>query len=168
MMIILVRRTKTATSTAVSAVGSGLLAAVYKGGCSRAHGSIIHRTVICCSDDSPSKTNFMSRTRCMSSDASSPQLSKELDLYSKKKQTSVSLRALMESGQGLHLYKSGLGGASTEDAMKVAEKIVIQIACFLHRELPVRVAHRAVKLEASPLFMKSGTALLIVCEATFM
>lgn len=79
-------------------------------------------------------------------------------MYSKKKQTSVSLRALMESGQGLHLYKSGLGGGSTEDAMKVAEKILIQIACFLHRELPVRLAHRAVKLEVSPLFMKSGTA----------
>lgn len=165
MMIILVRKAKTAsTSTVVAGVGSGLLDLVYRGGCSRVttrHGYIIHRTIIC-SDESPSTTNFMSRSypsRCMSSDASSSQLNKELDLYSKKKQTSVSLRALMESGQGLHLYKLGMGGASPEDGMKVAEKIVIQIACFLHRELPVRVAHRAVKLEASPLFMKSGTAL---------
>ena len=159
--MILVRKAKTAsTSTLVEAVGSGLLALVYKGGCSRAttrHGYIIHRTVICSNE-----TNFMSRSypsRCMSSNASSSQLNKEIDLYSKKKQTSVSLRALMESGQGLHLYKLGMGGASNEDGMKVAEKILIQIACFLHRELPVRVAHRAVKLEASPLFMKSGTAL---------
>lgn len=162
--MILVRKAKTAsTSTLVEAVGSGLLALVYKGGCSRAttRHYIIHRTVIC-SDESHSTTNFMSGSypsRCMSSNASSSQLNKEIDLYSKKKQTSVSLRALMESGQGLHLQKLGMGGASNEDGMKVAEKILIQIACFLHRELPVRVAHRAVKLEASPLFMKSGTAL---------
>lgn len=31
----------------------------------------------------------------------------------------------------------------------------MQIACFLHRELPVRLAHRAVELEATEVFKSS-------------
>lgn len=79
-----------------------------------------------------------------------PNIEKELELYSKKKQTSVSLRTLMDTGRGenpnLPLPKSG----------RASDKVIMQVACFLHRELPVRLAHRAAKLEASQLFSMSG------------
>ena len=84
-------------------------------------------------------------------------LEKELQIYSNKKQTPVSLRSLMETGSGdrlpafdemMKLDKKGIPQAS--------QRIMIQVACFLHRELPIRLAQRAVKLEASPLFIRSG------------
>jgi len=81
---------------------------------------------------------------------------KELLLFSNKKQTPVSLKALMETGKGDRLSSSSHD--KNEDASK--SKILIQIACFLHRELPVRLAHNAVKFEASPLIMKSGSTVL--------
>jgi hypothetical protein len=77
---------------------------------------------------------------------------KELMLYSNKKQTAVSLKSLMETGRG-----EGLENFSpTRDSTAAASRLLIQVACFLHRELPVRLAHRAIKLEASPLFANSG------------
>jgi hypothetical protein len=81
---------------------------------------------------------------------------KELLLFSNKKQTPVSLKALMETGKGDRLSSSSHD--KNEDASR--SKILIQIACFLHRELPVRLAHNAVKFEASPLIMKSGSTVL--------
>ena len=81
---------------------------------------------------------------------------KELLLFSNKKQTPVSLKALMETGKGDRL--SSASHDKNEDASR--SKILIQIACFLHRELPVRLAHNAVKFEASPLIMKSGSTVL--------
>lgn len=95
--------------------------------------------------------------------SSVPNIEKEIELYSKKKQTSVSLKSLMESGQGLHLDKSTIGFHSDT---KVNEKILIQVACFLHRELPVRLAHRAVKLEASEMFMKCSKYFLLLLFLT--
>ena len=77
---------------------------------------------------------------------------KELLLFGNKKQTPVSLKALMETGKGDRLSISSPD--NKEGAF--SNKILVQIACFLHRELPVRLAHNAVKFEASPLIMKSG------------
>ena len=37
----------------------------------------------------------------------------------------------------------------------IKEKVVIQVASFLHRELPVRFAHRALQLDAIPLLQTS-------------
>lgn len=91
--------------------------------------------------------------------ATSPDIEKQLDLYSKKKQTSVSLKTLMDSGRGLNLDGHTFG---TMGNNKASEKILMQIACFLHREMPVRLAHRAMKLESSPLFLKSGEFTLIL------
>lgn len=79
-----------------------------------------------------------------------PALEKELILYSKKKQTSVSLRSLMESGRGDNPNLPS--GKST----KASERVLMQVACFLHREMPVRLAHRAIRLEQSPMFKMSG------------
>jgi len=82
-----------------------------------------------------------------------PSIEKEIELYSKKKQTSVSLRSLMDSGRGEN------PNLPTLKASKASDKVLMQVACFLHRELPVRFSHRATKLEASALFNKSGKSL---------
>lgn len=87
-------------------------------------------------------------------------LEKEILIYSNKKQTPVSLKTLMETGRGDTLrnfdeiMKNKL--EKLELPPQAAERIRIQVACFLHRELPVRLAHRATRLESSPLFLKSG------------
>lgn len=91
----------------------------------------------------------------------SSSLSKELTIYSTKKQTPVSLRALMETGKGDKLRDINeilQKNKSMSDKVKADQlkMISIQVACFLHRELPVRLAHMAVKLEALPIFLKSG------------
>eukprot|EP01038_Epipyxis_sp_PR26KG_P008260 gene8260-11178_t len=77
----------------------------------------------------------------------------ELIRYSEKKQTNVSLQALMETGKGDRLNEFDSKG----NTKKVFDntKVNIQVASFLHRELPIRLAHRAIKLEASPLFLRS-------------
>lgn len=80
---------------------------------------------------------------------------KELLLYSNKKQTPVSLKSLMETGKGERL---SIDEKISDGGSAVTSKVLVQVACFLHRELPVRLAHRAMKLEASPLIMKSGQA----------
>ena len=61
----------------------------------------------------------------------------------------------MESGRGDNPNLPS--GKST----KASDKVIMQVACFLHREMPVRLAHRAVKLEASPLFQMSGKIVTI-------
>lgn len=63
----------------------------------------------------------------------------QLKYYGHKKQIAVSLKALMETGKGALL---DLG--PNHDKNEILEKIIIQVACFLHRELPVRLAHRAI------------------------
>ena len=78
---------------------------------------------------------------------------KEILLYSNKKQTPVTLKSLVETGKGERL---SMDEKIAESGSAVTSKVLVQVACFLHRELPVRLAHRAMKLEASPLFMKSG------------
>ena len=99
------------------------------------------------------RENMASRISCrfLSSD-NEHEIMKQLDYYGKKKQTSVSLRALMETGQGAMLNM--LDSRVDKNSMTKHEKICIQVAGFLHRELPIRLAHRAIELEASPLFMK--------------
>lgn len=81
----------------------------------------------------------------------------ELLMYSRKKLTSVSLRSLMETGRGdlLGHTKGKSSDKLVATSTPTPEKIIIQVACFLHRELPVRLAHRAVQLQESPLFLKS-------------
>ncbi len=82
--------------------------------------------------------------------AITPAVEKELELYSKKKQTSVSLRSLMDTGRGENSHIPTPNGCASSD------KVLMQVACFLHRELPIRLAHRATRLEASHLFAMSG------------
>lgn len=93
------------------------------------------------------------------SSANNGALEKELQIYSSKKQTPVSLKSLMETGTGDRLqHFEGYIKSQQEkfNQAQVSQRVLIQVACFLHRELPIRLAQRAVKLEASPLFVRSG------------
>lgn len=95
----------------------------------------------------------------MRSYSSNMNLDKELLIYSNKKQTPVSLRTLMETGMGENLERFEelmKGKYAHTPAPKASQRILIQVACFLHRELPVRLAHRAIRLEGHPLFQQSG------------
>ncbi len=85
---------------------------------------------------------------------------KDLHYFGKKKQTAVSLKALMETGRGDRLHDFNVNAKSRQAA---SERVRIQVACFLHRELPVRLAHRAVELEAYELFSKSPS-IMNVCN----
>jgi len=74
----------------------------------------------------------------------------EIEYYGHKKQTPVSLKALMETGKGERLEVDHFLESENRKS-----QVLIQVASFLHRELPIRLAHRAVELQDSPLFMKS-------------
>ena len=78
-----------------------------------------------------------------------------LQYYGRKKQTPVSLTTLLETGSGGKLDNFQGTGSNGYNQASPSDRICIQIACFLHRELPVRLAHRAVELEDHPLFKSS-------------
>ena len=60
-------------------------------------------------------------------------------------QTSVSLKATLDTGLGLLLRKDEDRGEMTQ-----RQRTLIQIATFLKRELPVRLARRAIELQELP------------------
>lgn len=66
-----------------------------------------------------------------------------------QQQTSVSLQALMRTGRGEYLHKH----FKDEDMERHAatELVLIQVASFLRRELPIRLAHRIQDLEGVPV-----------------
>lgn len=78
-----------------------------------------------------------------------------LQYYGRKKQTPVSLTTLLETGSGAKLEDFQAATSNGYNQASPTDRICIQIACFLHRELPVRLAHRAVELEDHPLFKSS-------------
>ena len=63
---------------------------------------------------------------------------------SRKQQTGVSLRGLVDAGQN-HLHLTGADGDPSE-----ATKVLLTIAAFLHHELPIRLARRVVELDGLP------------------
>jgi hypothetical protein len=86
-----------------------------------------------------------------------PEVDKEIHIFASKKQTGVSLKSLLETGRGELLGKFPSNhNFSVEDDKKIAAKIQMQVACFLHHELPVRFAHRASRLDSSPVLKQSG------------
>ena len=66
----------------------------------------------------------------------------------KKRQTSVSMQTLLDTGRGKHLGNFGTDGED-DDSDKM-EQVQNQIASFLYREMPVRFAHRARELSSLP------------------
>ena len=83
-----------------------------------------------------------------------------IEYYGRKRQTNVSLRALLDTGNGTLLNVPVSRGTDTATA---TDKVLLQVACFLHRELPVRLAHRACELESSDLF-KQSESIMSVCQ----
>ena len=84
----------------------------------------------------------------------------DISHYGKKKQNAVSLKALIETGVGARIGEffgtSAIGSNSSKSSpptfSQASDRVKIQIACFLHRELPIRFAHRALELEKQPEF----------------
>eukprot|EP00607_Mallomonas_marina_P006864 CAMPEP_0182428864 /NCGR_PEP_ID=MMETSP1167-20130531/24302_1 /TAXON_ID=2988 /ORGANISM="Mallomonas Sp, Strain CCMP3275" /LENGTH=422 /DNA_ID=CAMNT_0024612045 /DNA_START=246 /DNA_END=1515 /DNA_ORIENTATION=+ len=65
------------------------------------------------------------------------------------------MKLLMETGSGDLLHSHATNGNTSADAADIHQQIAIQVACFLHRELPIRLAHRAVELESIPIMCQS-------------
>jgi pyruvate dehydrogenase kinase 2/3/4 len=75
----------------------------------------------------------------------------------------------METGNGTLLANFEKYLPKRTEELDQQQRISIQIACFLHRELAVRVAHRAVSLQATSAF-KASVHIQQVCnmyKATF-
>lgn len=69
----------------------------------------------------------------------------DLEYFGKKKQTNVSLKSLMDTGKGR------LVDSMSSETLR--EKILIQVSCFLHRELPIRLAHRGYNLKPGHIYI---------------
>jgi hypothetical protein len=65
-------------------------------------------------------------------------------------QTSVSLQALMRTGRGEFLHKT-FEDMEHVDQHSATDLVLIQVASFLRRELPIRLAHRIQDLEGAPV-----------------
>ena len=92
---------------------------------------------------------------------------KEIIIYSNKKQTPVSLKSLMDTGRGDRLSDFS-ASTNTTSQSTASQRVLTQVACFLHRELPIRLAHRATRLESSPIFASNGVFVIftgsVVCH----
>jgi Mitochondrial branched-chain alpha-ketoacid dehydrogenase kinase len=79
-------------------------------------------------------------------------------------QTSVSLQALMRTGRGEYLHRT----FAEEDLKQLeghqhaaTELVLIQVASFLRRELPVRLAHRIHDLQNAPILRDMPSVQLV-------
>jgi pyruvate dehydrogenase kinase 2/3/4 len=76
-------------------------------------------------------------------------------------QTSVSLQALMRTGRGEYLHRTF--GEETVGRHAATELVLIQVAGFLRRELPIRLAHRLQDLQGIPV-LKDMPSVQAVCD----
>ena len=72
-----------------------------------------------------------------------------VEKYGKKDQTPASLQTLLRTGRG-ELLQRTYSEAERQDTA-ATELILMQVAGFLRRELPIRLAHRIQDLEEAPL-----------------
>jgi len=72
-------------------------------------------------------------------------LNAEMQRLAEYKQTSVSLKATLDTGLGLLLPEK-----NPKPGLTVRQRSLIQIASFLKRELPVRLARRVLELRSGP------------------
>jgi hypothetical protein len=77
------------------------------------------------------------------------------EVFSRKRRSTVGIKALLETGRGEYLKNFEMGLKKIDRQGTVKEKVLIQVASFLHRELPIRFAHRACQLDAIPLLQTS-------------
>ena len=76
-------------------------------------------------------------------------LSDDIAYFANKKQTGVSLRTLTETGRGEFVPTVQAVDASKQDAGR-RMRMLFQVSMFLHRELPIRLAHRVRDLDCIP------------------
>jgi hypothetical protein len=76
-------------------------------------------------------------------------LQQELERLAGYAQTSVSLKATLDTGLGLLLQHQSQQGVAADELTR-PQRTLIQIATFLRRELPVRLARRVVELQGLP------------------
>lgn len=83
--------------------------------------------------------------------------------YAHEPQTSVSLQTLMRTGRGEYLHKTFKKAPPKEKLENhlATERVLIQVAGFLRRELPIRLAHRIRDLDTVPLFNDMPSALKV-------
>mmetsp|Transcript_15403 Transcript_15403/g.13938 ORF Transcript_15403/g.13938 Transcript_15403/m.13938 type:complete len:409 (-) Transcript_15403:998-2224(-) len=79
----------------------------------------------------------------------------QLEYYGRKKQTSVTVKSLMETAQGERLDMFNLN-KQLLDNINMNEKVLLQVACFLHRELPIRLSSQVIDLEDFNVNIKSS------------
>lgn len=106
------------------------------------------------SHTSRTKVRTISQTRPAYADQISTALTDDVSEVVKKlalmPQTSVSLQALMRTGRGEFLHKT-FEDMENVDQHSATDLVLIQVASFLRRELPIRLAHRIQDLEGAPV-----------------
>lgn len=83
-------------------------------------------------------------------------VSELINKHANMPQTSVSLQALMRTGRGEYLHKT-FEGVDNVDQHSATNLVLIQVASFLRRELPIRLAHRIQDLEGVPLMREMSS-----------
>lgn len=106
---------------------------------------------------SPKCRNLRTRRAWSSSYSSGPwteEDEKDLQKWGSRSMTPVSLTNLMETGRGdnVEMFNRYLAAKQCKETVEQSEAIMMQIACFLHREVPLRIAQRALELQATDEF----------------
>ncbi|KAL7515495.1 hypothetical protein ACHAXN_013132 [Cyclotella atomus] len=131
----------------------------------------IHNSAVACpsrplstttsSSSSSSSTDQPPNYTLLSHD--SPEVLELINHHARKPQTSASLQTLMKTGRGEFLHKmakqmpsdsTGGGYASVEmfpEESEATPLVLLQVASFLRRELPIRLAHRIQDLQRVPM-----------------
>ncbi len=91
-------------------------------------------------------------------------LEKELQIFSHKRETHITLQSLMETGRGERLERFVESGESAQKKINISEKVLFQVACFLHREMPIRLARQVFKLENNPHVSTSRKLFIFRCD----
>jgi len=82
--------------------------------------------------------------------------------YAEKRQTGVSLKTLLDTGRGDLLGKArGFLEPEVAQAHTATEQVLIQVAMFLHHELPIRLARRVVDLQRIQLLRDMDSVRLV-------
>ena len=128
----------------------------------RCHGVLLCSRLARCSSSVrprlPAHTPALGRAFSVSS-ARNESLDEEMVRLAKYRQTSVSLKATLDTGLGLLLPQKECALGLTS-----RQRTLIQIASFLKRELPVRLARRVLELKSGPEGIGSMPAVIRVRE----
>jgi hypothetical protein len=85
-----------------------------------------------------------------------PDVASLIEEYTQKKQTCASLQTLMKTGRGDYLGEDGAPRQTQAFLGRMGQRlatqrILIQDACFLRQEIPIRLAHRIRDLDRVPM-----------------